>query len=136
MLSPIQRKAISLLAAGMPSNRVAEEVDVTPQTISTWKGNPEFVAGINQLVSESIESARTRLRSFANTAVEQLIDLAQNAKAEEARRRASVDILTMLGMSDPSSAAWKHGIGPTTAEGCKREARQRESTEQLIDSLL
>lgn len=102
-LKPNQIKAAYLLTAGKTARSVAEEVGVTPETVSHWKRSAEFEALLNELRADFVESARESIRNAAVIAAEGLCELSQGAKSEEVRRKACMDVLGLVGLVDPQT---------------------------------
>lgn len=88
-LSPKQGQAVVLLAMGKACKDVAASLGVTPETISRWKREPHFLAGLNQLRHDLFDTARDQLLFAAPeavTAVKQLLNSAnQQMKLEAAK---------------------------------------------------
>jgi hypothetical protein len=108
-LKPIQLKAAAFLAAGTSCKDAAEQCEVTPETISHWKRNSDFVAHLNQLKKDAVECARERLRNLVADAIGVLEDLL-GSPSDSIRFRASQYILDAM-LIDPKRA--KEGIGST-----------------------
>lgn len=111
-----QNLAVALLASGKKGCEVASELKVTPQTISEWKRQPEFVAELNKLQMEGIRAARTKIQQSATEAVDALLEIAKEAPNPDTRRRAAVDLLRLGGFEPASLQAYGIGIGPETAD--------------------
>lgn len=115
-LTPKQLKAIPLMAQGMSGKEIAEEVSVTPQTVSEWKKLPAFMASVNSLRKEALSSARCQLQQTPNKAIQTLIDLMDNSANDETRRKAALDILRLNGFEPGKDENYARGIGPTNVE--------------------
>lgn len=102
-----------MLASGLRGRVVAEAIDVSPQTISEWKNDPEFKGYLNNLMQEALDEARDQIRALAAEATNNLQDLMQNAQNEEVRRKASMNVLDIVGITDPSAGRYGWGIGST-----------------------
>jgi hypothetical protein len=111
-----QCKAINLLAKGNTGRDVAKELSVTPQTVCEWKKKPDFVAQVNKLKMEGLETARTALQHSSNVAVEALIEIAKESNSDETRRKAALDILRLNGFEAGLHESFAWGIGPKTAK--------------------
>lgn len=116
-LSDKQIQAIPMLASGKRCRAVADELSVSPQTISEWKRQPAFVAEINKLRKESLEAASALIQSSAAKAVETLLELAKEAPNPETRRKAALDLLRLSGYEPGSQETYGWGLGPETEEG-------------------
>ena len=124
-LSIRQLKAISLIASGMSSKDTADVIGITPQTLSTWRAIPEFEVALNGLKTEMLNAVHDKLRCASTIAIDSLTDLSKNAKSEETRRKAALDILSAL------SSAKRCGIGPIRL----KELEQMIANQSLVDSL-
>jgi hypothetical protein len=115
-LTPKQQKSITLLAQGMLGKEVAKEVSVTPQTLSGWKNNPEYLAALNNYRFELLEGARTQLQFAPSKAASVLIDLMEYSDSDETRRKAALDILRLTGFEPGHHETYGWGIGYRDAE--------------------
>ena len=111
-----QLKALPLMAQGMPGKNVAKEVSVTPQTVSEWKRSPVFMATLNSLKMEALESARGQLEHSPSKAIQTLIELMDNSENEETRRKAALDILRLNGFEPGKHECYAWSVGPTDVE--------------------
>ena len=112
-LNPKQIKAAQQLATGKTAREAAKEVGCTPETISVWKRDPVFEALLNELKLDALNAARDGLRANAVEAVQCLQDLVRDSKSDEVRRKAAMDVLALVGMSDPKNGLYDWGIGHT-----------------------
>ena len=103
-LSEKQTLAAQMLCGGARSKDVAAAVGVTPETISHWKRDPVFRGFANSLRNDAHLAARDALRTLGISAVSTLAELMGNSKVDDVRRKAAVDVLNMLGHSDPQAA--------------------------------
>ena len=130
-LSPKQVNAASLLICGMKAVGVAQELGISPQTLSRWQGEPAFKAAMNRCKWEILSNARQRLQLAAESAVDCLVEIATDSQNEESRRRASMDIIRLVGLADPSKGLYGWGIGPNTAQEVVEEELQEQYLRQL-----
>ena len=94
MLSPQQRKAAVLMAQGnLKQKEIAEQVDVTQETISRWKNNPEFMREYEQILTQTIKSVAAK--AF------QTHDKLLSAKSEMVRYLTAKDVLDRSGFKAP-----------------------------------
>lgn len=128
-ISPKQVKAIPLIVSGIKSQEVAKEIGVTPQTISEWQKNPEFVVMLNKAKKEILDAALDELRGGARDAANCLTDLANNAENEEVRRKSALNILELTGIKDPSSGVYGWGIGSTNLTEAEKQIQRQENPE-------
>jgi transposase-like protein len=69
-LKPIQLRAAKLLATGTSVSKTAEKIGAVRQTVHAWLKNDDlFVAYINSLKSEQLESTRTQIQVASNVAI-------------------------------------------------------------------
>ncbi|MDO9454139.1 MAG: hypothetical protein Q7J29_14975 [Stagnimonas sp.] len=96
-LTDKQLCAARVLAEGGLCKDAATAADVTPETISAWKKQTSFQHYANALRNEKHKAARDALRTQALVAIETLGALMASAKSQETRRKAAVDVLTLMG---------------------------------------
>ena len=60
-----QQLAIQLLSTGKTGAQVAEQLQVTAKTVSTWRQNPEFQAELNKQLLDIKMAHAERLRSLS-----------------------------------------------------------------------
>lgn len=120
-LSPNQVKAVALLICGWKSVGVANELEISPQTLSKWKGEPAFRALLNQAKMDVLHEARQKLQVSADIAVDRLVEIATESDNEETSRKACMNIIQLVGLSDPSKGRFGWGIGATSAEAVIEE---------------
>ena len=94
VLSPVQWRAIRLLAAGWRGVDVAQECATTPETVSRWKSSPLFGAALNLALRESYAATVGELRSVAQDAVSVLRE-SLNSSDEKLRFTAAMAVLRM-----------------------------------------
>ena len=113
-LSSKQVFAANLIAQGMRKKDVADDLNITPQTVSVWCAKDEFNAYLNAVKFELLEDARDRMRTLSGTAVDTIRDLMDKGEKEAVRLQAARTVLDITGISNPER--WGLGIGPTSAE--------------------
>lgn len=97
-----QQQAILLLATGKTGTQVAEQLKVTPKTISTWRHNPEFQAELNKHLLDIKEAHSERLRSLCTTAL-QIIENSLNDENVPVKEKLTASFkLLELGRVKPS----------------------------------
>jgi transposase len=122
-LNAKQEKAAVMLVSGMTAREVAAEVGVTAETISRWKADANFEAYMNQLRWEALDSARESLRTAARMAAQGLVEIIQNAKTEETKRKACRDVLELVGYTKPELWGWGAGeTDPAKIEASRSKA--------------
>ena len=108
-LSPKQISAAALLATGVSCKDAAKQCGVTPETISHWKRDPDFVVHLNELKSEAVDCAREKLRGLNEEAVRVLKGLLSSS-SEPIRLQTARYVLDSM-LVDPVRS--RQGIGPT-----------------------
>lgn len=76
-LTPLQIRAIELLATGDRKVVVAEQLDIPISTIYSWFSKADFLEALDELINASSEEAFRHLRSLkikAVTALQKLLD--------------------------------------------------------------
>ncbi|BCR05316.1 hypothetical protein DESUT3_23850 [Desulfuromonas versatilis] len=135
-LTSKQIKALPLMAQGMSGVDVAKEVSVTPQTVSGWKNDPEFMANLNSIRMEFLESARCQLQQSPTRAVQTLIDLMENSENEEIRRKAALDVLRLTGFEPGKHGCYAWGVGPTDVESMTHQINGTMDIHNMLKGLL
>lgn len=98
-----QQQAILLFSTGKSCVEVANELNVTPKTISVWRSSPEFRAELNSHLLDIKQANSERLRSLCMKAlatVEEVM-LHENTPAKE-KLTAAFKVLE-LGKVSPGS---------------------------------
>lgn len=99
-LTPKQRQAIPLLAAGESGKAVARAINCNPATVSQWLNHD---SGFNQALRVfsqiSIYKAQLQLDSLAADAITELRDLILNARSEQVRLRAIELVMNAVGLA-------------------------------------
>lgn len=104
-----QQQAILLIASGKTGAQVAEQLQVTPKTVSTWRSTPEFRAELNKYMLDIKTANAERMRSLCGVALQTIETciLDENTPVKE-KLTASFKLLE-LGKVSPSE------IGATDA---------------------
>ena len=90
MLNPKQRKCIELMVEGTTTQKqIAEQLNVTENTISNWKKNDEFMSEYNATLKSNINAVAAKAFS---TQMKLL-----NARSEMVRHMVAKDILDRAG---------------------------------------
>ncbi|MBN9429463.1 MAG: helix-turn-helix domain-containing protein [Burkholderiales bacterium] len=71
-LTPKQNQAVSLIAAGKSQRQVAEEIGVSPQTITAWVHLPAFQDQLEAMLTTARKAATTQLLELRIQAIERL----------------------------------------------------------------
>lgn len=99
-LNEKQHAAITLLALGKTGKEVAEELSVTPKTITTWRTDPEFRAAINQCLKEYREVQSRRFSSLCDKAITTIEESIDNSTLKpEDKLKAAFKILELCKVS-------------------------------------
>jgi hypothetical protein len=101
-INPRQLRAAALLVAGNTARAVAQDIQVTPETISIWKRDPEFQRLLLQFKVEAAAACRDMISSAVVDAAQTLVTLVREGKSDEVRRRAALDVLALSGIRDDS----------------------------------
>ena len=134
-LSDKQIQAIPMLASGKKGYEVASELSITPQTISEWKRQPEFVAEHNKLRKEVLDAASAKIQFLVTEAIDVLSEIAKEAPNPETRRKAALDILRLGGYEPGLQQTHGWGLGPQTAERVEEQWKSDEEYLQLLSKL-
>ena len=112
------RKTIAaiLMSRGIKGSDLAVAVDVTPETVSRWRRDVNFMAAVNQLRMELVEVSRERLRSKTEAAVEIISEIMENAKSDAIRLKAATEIIRLSNIHDPRCFAFGLRYGEEVPE--------------------
>ncbi|MBX3640977.1 MAG: helix-turn-helix domain-containing protein [Nitrosomonas sp.] len=91
-----QQQAIILFASGKTCKVIAEQLNVTPKTISTWRACPEFMAMLNSYLQDIQQANSERLRNLGTTALDTIEEIMSDKTiAPKDRLNAAVKILEL-----------------------------------------
>lgn len=108
-LSGKQAEAAAILGSGGTVAEAAAAANVTPRTITRWRGDPAFAAEVRQLTATGLDTATRVLAAGAAAAARYLCEVAEGkSRADPNRVNAARLVLT---------------IGPELAASTDREAR-------------
>jgi tryptophan synthase alpha subunit len=131
-LKPIQMRAARLLASGTTVSQTAEIIGTVRQTVHAWKKYDDgFIAYLNILKNEQLESTRTQIQAASNIAVNTLVDVMQKSKNDNAKIAAAKEILSMSGFTKESMQMFAWGVGGETVE----KVRADKKSEKIMESL-
>lgn len=123
--------AATMLVEGWLHKDVAEEVGVTPQTISSWLTDPEFAAFVNKLKMDNLHYARDRIQALSVKAASTIEDIMDNSTSDAVRLKAAESVLEMTGMINVQSGMWAWGIGPKTTQGVIDEIEKQRQIDTV-----
>lgn len=130
-MKPNKLLAATMLVEGRLHKDVAEEVSVTPQTISAWLTEAEFVAFVNKLKMDNLNKARDRVQALSVKAASTLEDIMENSSNDAVRLKAAESVLEMTGMINVQSGMWAWGIGSSTTEGVLRDIKKKQQIDEV-----
>lgn len=115
-LSAKQQKAVLLSVQGMSQRDIAQELEVTPETVSRWQNRPDFSAAKNSLLEEARASTASKLRTLAEKAVETLEQLLEAKDTSDSVKLSTARLVVQF--------TYPHGlppIGATSEEAIRAE---------------
>ncbi len=122
-----QLVAIRLLASGMRSKNTAEQVGVSPETISRWRKIPEFIAAMNEIQGDAHDDTRDALRSLQNEAVNAVKDILVSPDTPpKVRLEAALTVFDLTEIREESRRA----VGPCDAKAVKDQAAWKDYAHQ------
>jgi len=130
-LTEQQIHAISLTLCGWRAVAVADELGISPQTLSRWKANPTYKATLNDNKMRILSAAREKLQVSAEKAVRELVAIATEDESAETRRKACMNVIQLVGLSDPAKGLYGWGIGATTEQGVIEEELRDQYIREL-----
>lgn len=91
-----QQQAVILFASGKTCKQVAEQLNVTPKTISAWRSDHEFMAALNSHLQDIQQANSERLRNLGMAALDTIEEImADKTIAPKDRLNAAVKILEL-----------------------------------------
>jgi transposase-like protein len=134
-LKHIQIEAARLLATGETITSVAEKIGSVRATIHRWmREDYNFIAYLNALKKEQLESTRAQIQSASSIAINTLVDVMQSSKSDIARINAAKEVLSMSGFSKDSTTMYGWGVGEDTPEKVKAQKQSDKLMESLLTS--
>lgn len=92
-LTPKQVRAAQALLRCRTHEDAARAAGISPRTLRRWLAQDDFQEAVHDAVRESLADAVLRLKSSAGTAIDALVDIAQDAESEHARVQAAGRLL-------------------------------------------
>ncbi len=91
-----QQQAVILFASGQTCKQVADQLNVTPKTISTWRSDHEFMAVLNTHLQDIQQANSERLRNLGAAALDTIEEIMTDKTiAPKDRLNAAVKILEL-----------------------------------------
>ena len=91
-----QQQAVILFASGQTCKQVADQLNVTPKTISTWRSDHEFMAVLNTHLQDIQQANSERLRNLGTAALDTIEEIMTDKTiAPKDRLNAAVKILEL-----------------------------------------
>ncbi len=99
-LTPKQRKAIPLIAAGSSGKDVANTLNVNPATISQWiNHNQAFRKALAAFADDTLTLSQIQLQTLVSSAIDELQNLMLNAKSEQVKLKAIEMVFDRAGIN-------------------------------------
>ena len=92
-LTPKQVQALPLIAVGVSAIEVAKKIGVSPQQISVWKKQTNFLTELRRIRSDAMSEAVCALSAMAIAAVEVMGSLLREAENESVRLKAAIFLI-------------------------------------------
>jgi hypothetical protein len=97
-LNENQLLAVPLVASGMSGQLVAKELNIQPETLSRWKNDSEFMAGVNRIIVDAQEATQAKLRQLTTQALKVIEDaLYDEAEPTGVRLNVAFKVLDKVG---------------------------------------
>jgi hypothetical protein len=129
VLTAQQWQAINLLVIGKRQAEIAQELDVSQETLSRWKASPVYVAALNMAVRDCYAGTIGQVRDIASEAVDALRGCLQSAD-ERVRLSAALALVKLHLQLDARALAL-----PTTPASIANE-RLRQIRSAELDELI
>lgn len=108
MLSRKQIEAAKMLAEGeLQQQEIARQLNITPQTLSRWKQNEEFMGLVEEFLNEIVNEQLRNLKQISRKATRTLEKLLE-ARSEMVRYHAATDILDRVGLKPVEKQEHEH----------------------------
>lgn len=105
-LTPKQRLALPLLAAGKSGNEVASDLGIHVATVSKWLNhNDEFQRALADLRRSALQATEEQLQLTAQRALATLQELLISAESESVRLKAACYVLDAIGVAKRAALA-------------------------------
>ena len=92
-LTTKQTRAVEALLRCRTHEDAARAAGISPRTLRRWLAEDDFQDALHDAVRESLADAVLKLKSSAVTAIDALVDVAQDAESEHARVQAAGRLL-------------------------------------------
>lgn len=99
-LSPTQIRAAHLEATGMKAVDIAEEIGVTPQTISAYRKKEEYQIIVSKCAQATLRAAQLKLLESSTQAVETILIMMLYAADDKTKLQAAITVLDYIGLAD------------------------------------
>ena len=73
-LNENQLLAVQLVASGLSGKEIAKKLVIQPETLSRWKNEPEFMAGVNSIIVDAQEATQAKLGKMTAQALKTIED--------------------------------------------------------------
>ena len=113
------------MSQGFNNLKVAEQLEIAPETVSRWKQDFVFKAELNKLQIENQEYHRDKLRSLNSVALETLESIMMNEENPRERLTAAIKILEITKLKPAQ-------IGSTNPMTLRKE----KESDDLLDQYL
>ena len=128
----VRKKVLIGTKTGKNIKTTAEEIGSARASVHRWlKEDNNFIAFLNQLKNENIESTLVQIQLASSIAVNTLVDVMQNSNNDIAKINAADKILSMSGMTINSMRLYGWGIGADTPEKVEAQKQSEKMTEAL-----
>lgn len=128
--------AAAYIASGDMKSEAARKVGVTPQSISSWMKEPEFVDLVDSFKLTLIYSARDRIRSLgikATTTLSELMDSGCDASKLGAAKYVLETINLKPGAGE-EMGLWDNALNPKISPFLATEDSIKDNLEELTDN--
>lgn len=97
--------AVTMVASGLRNYEIASRLKVSDQQVSNWRQDPAFRAAVRDILRETEEAVRSRLRGMTMKALdvlEETMDKGKRKPTSRDRLLAAVRILQTFGHDNPA----------------------------------
>ena len=97
-LNENQLLAVQLVASVLSGKEISKKLNIQPETLSRWKYEPEFMAGVNSIIVDAQEATQAKLGQLTTQALKTIEDaLNDESVPTHIRLNAAFKVLDKVG---------------------------------------
>ena len=103
-LTPLQNKALTLLAAGRTEDEVVAETGIGKRTVTRWKTNPKFKEKLQEAVALTYDAGIAELVAGSQEAARELKRIISDPEVPTKNKISAINVLLSHGAKAKDSA--------------------------------